>query len=157
MMGYTNRKIISMEWQKDFLEYIGLNVTYYYGPPESLSVQDEIDVINAASKKGVSAVVDNLQSTTEFGARIASESGLSHIIFTNFPGAITGTDTYFDMITYNTDQIIKGIQSFDQRINQTKDLENTVSSLNFQRNLFVIFTLIACIICIILFIFYKRK
>jgi len=120
--GFTDRKIVSMEWQKDYLEWIGLNVTYYYPPPEGLSVQDELEVITAASAEGVAAVVDNLQSGTEFGARVAGESGVSHVIFSNFPGAIPNTDTYLEMITYNTDQLIKGIKSFDLTTTQTLEL-----------------------------------
>jgi len=46
--SYQDKKIIAMSWQKDFLEWLGLNVTHSYGPPQTLSAQDEIDVINAA-------------------------------------------------------------------------------------------------------------
>ncbi|EMR74443.1 hypothetical protein MBGDF03_01252, partial [Thermoplasmatales archaeon SCGC AB-540-F20] len=60
----------------------------------------------------VCAVIDNLQSGTEFGARVASESGASHVIFTNFPGAVPGADTYLEMITYNTQQLINGTLAY---------------------------------------------
>jgi zinc transport system substrate-binding protein len=156
-LNLTNRKIVSMEWQKDFLEWLGLNVTHYYSPPEGLSVQDEIDVINAASKKGVSAVVDNLQSGTEFGARVASETGVSHVIFSNFPGAVPNTETYLEMITYNTDQLINGITSFDLSSEQTKELQAQLDTIQLQRNAFGISTLIAVVLCMILFIMYKKK
>jgi len=155
--NFTERKVVCMEWQKDFLEWIGLNVTYYYPPPESLSVQDELDVISAASQNGVAAVIDNLQSGTAFGARIASESGVSHVIFTNFPGAIPNTDTYLDMITYNTDQLIKGINSFDYTTNQTRDLQNQLNSVSLQRNAFAMTTVFALIVCSILFVMYRKK
>jgi ABC-type Zn uptake system ZnuABC Zn-binding protein ZnuA len=153
----TNRKIVSMEWQKDFLEWIGLNVTYYYPPPESLSVQDELNVITAASQEDVAAVVDNLQSGTEFGARVASESGVSHVIFSNFPGAIPSTDTYLEMITYNTDQLIKGINSFDLTSKQTIELQSQLDSVQLQRNALGVTTVIAIVLCGIIFMMYKRK
>ncbi len=155
--NFTDRKVVCMEWQKDFLEWIGLNVTYAYPPPESLSLQDELDVISAASQNGVAAVIDNLQSGTAFGARVASESGVSHVIFTNFPGAIPNTDTYLDMITYNTDQLIKGINSFDYTTNQTRDLQNQLNSVSLQRNAFAMTTVFALIVCIILFVMYRKK
>lgn len=155
--NFTERKVVCMEWQKDFLEWIGLNVTYYYPPPESLSVQDELDVVSAASQHGVAAVIDNLQSGTAFGAQVASESGVSHVIFTNFPGAIPNTDTYLDMITYNTDQLIKGINSFDYTTNQTRDLQNQLDSVSLQRNAFAMTTVFALIVCIILFVMYRKK
>lgn len=157
VQNFTERNIICMEWQKDFLEYIGLNVTYYYPPPESLSVQDEIDVITAATQHGVAAVVDNLQSGTAFGARVASESGSSHVIFTNFPGAVPNTDTYLEMISYNTDQLIKGINTFDYTSQQTQDLQNQLASVELQRNAFGLTTVFAFVVCMVLFMMYKRK
>lgn len=156
-LGLTDRKIVSMEWQKDFLEWIGLNVTHYYPPPESLSVQDELEVINAASDKEVAAVVDNLQSGTEFGARVASESGVSHVIFSNFPGAIPNADTYLEMITYNTDQLIKGITSFDLTNEQTQELQSQLNAVELQRNAFGLTTILAFALCSIIFIMYKKK
>ena len=155
--GFTDRKIVSMEWQKDYLEWIGLNVTYYYPPPEGLSVQDELEVITAASAEGVAAVVDNLQSGTEFGARVAGESGVSHVIFSNFPGAIPNTDTYLEMITYNTDQIIKGIKSFDLTTTQTRELQSQLDAVELQRNAFGVTTIIALILCGIVFMMYRKK
>ena len=153
----TNKKIVCMQWQKDFLEWIGLNVTYSYPPPESLSVQDELEVITASSQPEVMAVVDNLQSGTAFGARVASETGISHIIFSNFPGAVPNTDTYLDMITYNTDQLINGITSYELTSEQTKDLQNQLDTMQLQRNAFGVTTLLAFVLCIILFLMYKRK
>jgi zinc transport system substrate-binding protein len=156
-LNLTDRKIVSIEWQKDYLEWIGLNVTHYYPPPESLSVQDELDVINAASQKDVAAVVDNLQSGTEFGARVASESGVSHVIFSNFPGAIPNTDTYLEMITYNTDQLINGITSFDFTSEKTREMQSQLDSIELQRNAFGVTTIIAIVLCGVLFMMYKKK
>jgi hypothetical protein len=105
----------------------------------------------------VVAVVDNLQSGTDFGARVASETGVSHVIFTNFPGAIPGTDTYLEMISYNTDQLIKGIQTYDQLSDETMDLKTQVNSLALQRNIFMVLSVILIILCLILFVFYRQK
>jgi len=155
--NFTERKVVCMEWQKDFLEWIGLNVTYYYPPPESLSVQDELNVVSAASQNDVAAVIDNMQSGTAFGARVASESGIIHVIFSNFPGAIPNTDTYVEMITYNTDQLIKGITSFDYTTDQTRELQSELGSVSLQRNAFAMTTVFALIVCMILFVMYRKK
>jgi ABC-type Zn uptake system ZnuABC Zn-binding protein ZnuA len=152
-----NIKIISMQWHQDFLKWLGLDVVYSYGPPQGLSLQDKIDVINTATSNEVYVVVDNLQSGTDFGAEISSETGTSHIIFTNFPGAIPGTDSYLDMISYNTDQLIEGIKSFEYKQGDIANLENQVSNIELQRNIVIVLMIIFFIISLILFLMYKKK
>ena len=155
--AYTEKKVICMSWQKDFVEWLGLNVVYSYGPPQGLSVQDELDVINAASNNDVNAVIDNLQSGTDFGARVASESGASHIIFTNFPGAIPNTDTYLEMITYNTEQLIKGVATYEYKQGDIAELQGQISSLELQRNASIVVVAIFVILAFVLLMMYKRK
>ena len=157
LKGYEGKKIISMSWQKDFLEWLGLNVTYSYGPPQTLSAQDEINVLNAASEDGVAVVVDNLQSGTSFGAKIASETGKSHVIFTNFPGAIPGTNNYLDMITYNTNQLINGTQTYEYKQGDILNLENEIKNLEIQRNISIVLALIFAVLIFALYAMYKRK
>jgi len=155
--SYTDKKVICMGWLKDLIEYLGLNVTYSYGPPQGLSLKDELDVINAASSNDVCAVIDNLQSGTDFGARVASESGASHVIFTNFPDAIPGTKTYLGMISYNTDQLIKGIGTYEYKKGELAELESQVSDLELQRNLFLILAVIFIILALTFLIMYNKK
>jgi len=155
--SYLEKKVICMGWLKDLIEFLGLNVTYSYGPPQGLSLKDEIDVINAASSNDIYAVIDNLQSGTDFGARVASESGASHVIFTNFPDAIPGTKTYLDMISYNTDQLIKGMATYEYKKGELSELENQVSDLELQRNLFLILAVIFIILTLTFLIMYNKK
>ena len=153
----TNTKIIAMLWQKDFLEWLGFDVVYSYGPPQSLSVQDELDIINAAIENEVSAVVDNLQSGTDFGAEVSSKSGASHVIFTNFPGAIPGTDTYLEMIDYNTDKLVEAINTYEYKKGDIATLEQDIKNLEFQRNIFAVLILIFIILIFVMYAFYKKK
>jgi len=155
--GYADTKIISMSWQKDFLEWLELNVTYSYGPPQGLSARDQLEVINASNQEEVYVIVDNLQSGTDFGARVASESGASHVIFTNFPGAIPGTDTYLDMIEYNVEQLIKGINTYEYKQGEISILQNQVNDLEMQRNISLFLVAILVILSLFLFILYKKK
>lgn len=154
---YQNKSVICMQWQADFINWLGLNVTSSYAPPESLSTQDMINVSNAANKDNICVIVDNLQSGTDFGARIASESGASHVIFTNFPGAIPGTDTYLDMITYNTEQIVNGISTNEYKQGEISELENTISSIEIQRNFSLFGVVIFGLLASIFIVLYKRK
>jgi len=155
--GYVDKKIISMSWQKDFLEWLGLNVTYSYGPPQGLSAQDQLNVINASNQDDVSVIVDNLQSGTDFGAKVASESGASHVIFTNFPGAIPGTDTYLDMIEYNTEQLTKGIDTYEYKQGEINTLQGQINDLESQRNISLSLVAIFAVLSIIVYVLYKKK
>lgn len=156
-LNYTNKNVICIKWLKDFIEFLGFNITYSYGPPQGLSLQDELDVINAASTNDVCAVIDNLQSGTDFGARVASESGASHVIFTNFVDAIPGTETYLDMITYNTDQLIKGIGTYNYNKGEIAELKSQISNLELQRNIFLVFAIIFVILTFTFYIIYRKK
>ena len=155
--GLTERKVVSIEWYKDFLEYFGLNVTYYYGSPEFLSLQDEDEILNAVSNEDVSAIIDNLQSGTTFGSKVASKTGKSHIILSNFPNAVPATDSYLETIKYNINQTIKGIQTFDYKQGEIQGLEKEIDGLSLQRNLLVAVSIILVILAIFLFIMFKRK
>jgi len=155
--GHQGKQIICMQWQQDFLEWLGCNVTSFYGPPEGLSTQDMLDVAKAASSEEICAIVDNLQSGTDFGARIASESGASHVIFTNFPGAIPSTDTYLKMISYNTEQLINGIATFEYKQGEIATLGQKVSLLELERNVSLLVVAILGISAFILLLLYKKK
>jgi len=155
--GSFNKKVICMEWQKDFVEGLGLNVTYSYGSPGSLSAQDQLDILNAASSGNICAIIDNLQSGTEFGAHISSESGASHVIFTNFPKAVPGADTYLEMITYNTQQLVNGIANYEYKQGELAELESNLSTLELERNVSIVVALMLGILVGILIILYKKK
>jgi ABC-type Zn uptake system ZnuABC Zn-binding protein ZnuA len=155
--GYQNKNVICMQWQADFVDSIGLNVTLSYAPPESLSTQDMINISNAASVGDICAVIDNLQSGTDFGASIASEYGASHVIFTNFPEALPGTDTYLDMIRYNTDQLINGISTYEYKQGEIAELEKTITSIELQRNISLLSVVILGLLTCIFIVMYKKK
>jgi len=155
--GYTGRKVVCMEWQKDFVEWLGLNVTYSYKPPERMSTQDILNVTQALQEKGVCAIIDNLQSGVEFGSKLASEAGVSHVVLTNFPGAVPDTDSYLEMISYNADQTINGIALFDYKQGEIQSLQKNIDSLEIQRNLLLTTTLMFILLSIILGVMYKKK
>ncbi len=155
--NYLNKKIICMQWYKDFLEWFGFDVVYSYGPPESLSTQDIINISKAASNNEVTSIVDNLQSGTDLGARISSESGSIHIIFTNFPGAIPNTDSYLDMIEYNIQKLINGISTYEFKQGEILNLENEINHIELQRNALFVGFLLLTLISLILIIIYKKN
>jgi hypothetical protein len=79
------------------------------------------------------------------------------VIFTNFPGAIPGTDTYLDMITYNTEQLLNGISTYEYKQGDIADLEGQITNLEQQRNASLITLTIFVILALILFVMYRKK
>jgi ABC-type Zn uptake system ZnuABC Zn-binding protein ZnuA len=155
--GYQNTQVICMEWQQEFLEWLGAQVTFSYGPPEGLSTQDMLNVSNVAAEGNIAAIVDNLQSGTDFGSHIASESGASHVIFTNFPGAVPGSDTYLEMITYNTQQLLNGIATYEYKQGDIASLESQLHSMELQRKMALVVAAMFLVLAGIGFMMYKRK
>jgi ABC-type Zn uptake system ZnuABC Zn-binding protein ZnuA len=155
--GVTGRKVVVMEWQKAFVEFLGFQVVNTFGPPEGLSVKDQLNVTQAASGEGVVMVIDNLQSTTEFGTQVAAETGKSHVILTNFPSAYPNTYTYLDMIDYNTDELIEGVENYDYKKGEIADLESQVKDLEYQTGLYLTLAVIFLIIALFLGVLLVRS
>jgi len=155
--GYTGKKVVCMEWQQAFVLWLGLNVTATYAPPERLSTQDMLNITAAAAGSDVCAVIDNLQSGTDFGSSIAADAQISHVVLTNFPGAAPGAGTYLEMLTYNTEQLVNGISSHQHKQGEINDLEGDISALQIQRDVTLTLTIISAGAAILLFVLYRRK
>lgn len=155
--GYTGKKVICMQWQQAFVEWLGLNITATYAPPERLSTRDMLNVTAAASKSDVCAVIDNLQSGTSFGASVAADAQISHVVLTNFPGTAPGAETYLDMLRYNTEQIVSGISAHQHKQGEINQLESDLSALKLQRDVMFTLTVISAGAALMLFILYRRK
>ena len=113
-------KVICMGWLKTFIESAGFDVVSTFNPPETLSAGDLTALSETAQTEGVALVVDNLQIDTEFGEQIANPVGAEHVVLTNFPGAIPGTETLAKMLRYNAEQMFNGASTW----HITSDLEN---------------------------------
>jgi hypothetical protein len=58
-----------MQWQKGFVEFLGFKVLVTYPPPEMVSAKKYEEILKNGT--GAKLVIDNLQSGTEFGEKIA--------------------------------------------------------------------------------------
>jgi len=155
--GAIGRTVVVMEWQKAFVEWLGLEVEYAFGLPEEMSVQDQLAVTEAASADGVILVVDNLQSGTELGTLVASETGVGHVVLTNFPDAAPNTGTYLEMIDYNTEQLIEGVKTYDHKQGEIASLEEQVDDLKLQNMIFLALALIFVICTVFLAVVLMRS
>jgi ABC-type Zn uptake system ZnuABC Zn-binding protein ZnuA len=155
--NHTGKQVACMEWQMEFVDWLGYDVVTYYGPPEGLSTVDMLNVTGSIEESDILAIIDNLQSGTDFGANVASQTGVTHVIFSNFPGAIPGTDTYLEMIEYNTNQLISGINAQEQQNSDIAALDDEVSSLELQRAALTVATVIFASLAAISTVLYLRR
>jgi ABC-type Zn uptake system ZnuABC Zn-binding protein ZnuA len=156
-MEYKDRQVISISWHIEYLEWLGVDIVASYDSPEGMSTQDKINISEAATENDVSVIIDNLQSGTDFGEQIASESDVTHVVFTNFPGAIDDVGTYLEALNYNTVQLINGITIYDYKQTGVGALESKFSNIELQRNAAIIIAIIAFLLVLVLFVMYKKK
>lgn len=155
-LGLGSVPVLCMEWMKFPVEWMGFTVVGTYAPPETLSVRDVKDLMEKGKDRKVALVIDNLQSGTEVGAEIAAEIGANHVVLTNFPGAVPGTETLAQMIGYNAEQLFSGVEEYREEIRNAEirsELENERS----KREIFEIAALVLAFACIIEGILLVRK
>lgn len=80
-------KVISSIRQNDFLSWLGMNVVSTFDDSE-ISLKEMKEIVETGRREKVKLVVDNLQSESISGKRIAEEIGAKYIILTNFPNKI---------------------------------------------------------------------
>lgn len=120
-------KVIVMAWQAPFVSWIGFKVVEKYGPPEMLPAGTAAKIAEKAKSENVLLIIDNLQSGIDFGANIASEVNAKHVVLTNFPGAIPGTESLAKMMKYNAKQLFdklklaKETQKLEKEVNELKN------------------------------------
>jgi ABC-type Zn uptake system ZnuABC Zn-binding protein ZnuA len=157
-LGTSDYKAIAMAWQKPFSDWIGLQVVESYQPPETLSVQTVQNLVIKGKEENVAFVIDNLQSGTTLGAQMAEEIGGRHVVFSNYPEAIPGTDTIAEMIQYNADQIFDSIKQVQSESKEMAELKSEISSISNQLLIFQGLSAVLLIITIALgTMLYKRK
>ena len=148
-------KVICMSWLKAFIDSAGFNVVATYNPPETLSAGDITSLLETAQNEGVALVVDNLQIDVEFGAGIASQVGAEHVVLTNFPGAIPGTENLPKMLRYNAEQLFNGTltwQSTSALKAETADLQNQVALFQITTSLALVVVAVEAVL-----LYAKRK
>ncbi|MEM1525386.1 MAG: hypothetical protein QW618_04520 [Nitrososphaerales archaeon] len=148
-------KVVCMEWQLPFIKYLGFNVVASYGIPDRVPASEVVKIVAKAKEEGVALVIDNLQSGIDLGARIAYDVGATHVVLTNFPGAISGTENLVKMLRYNFAQLAKGISEHGK----LQSLRSEVGALKNQVLIFQAISIILTIIVIVegIILYTKRK
>jgi len=138
-------KVICMKWQIPFVKWVGFNVVAEYGPPEMLPAGLAANLTKTAETEGVALIIDNLQVGVDFGEALASDVGAYHVVLTNFPGAIPGTENLAEMFKYNARQLFDGVKIW--RMVQSN--REKVRSLEDQVSLYQIIAVIAILIAVV--------
>ncbi|MBU7013795.1 MAG: zinc ABC transporter substrate-binding protein [Theionarchaea archaeon] len=141
--------VLCMEWQQFIVKWMGFSVAGTYPPPETVSVKDIDQLIETGETADVVLVIDNLQSGTDIGSRIAAEIGAYHVILTNFPRAVPETDTIADMIEYNAHQLLTAVQQYQQERETISALEDELEKEKSQGDIYQILTFILAALCCI--------
>lgn len=97
----AGKAVLAAAMQAEFVRWAGLTVFAEYGRAEDLTPRDLVRLMEAARGKRVGGVVDNLQSGADAGRPLADELRVPHVVLTNFPGSLPGTEDYFGLLDYN--------------------------------------------------------
>lgn len=108
--GFKNTPVASMMWQKGFISFLGFKVIATYRSPEMVSAKEYSEIVENATKYGAVLVVDNLQSGTELGEKIASEIGAVEVALTNFPGTAPELNNVTEVMKYNAKLLAKALE-----------------------------------------------
>ncbi|MGC9066777.1 MAG: metal ABC transporter substrate-binding protein, partial [Candidatus Ratteibacteria bacterium] len=98
--------VISSVMQKELLEYLGLRVIGCFGRDEEITPGMITRLISDAEKYNVKLIVSNLQSGTSTGETLAKRIHRPHVILSNFPGGLKGTDNIENTLLKNLQIII---------------------------------------------------
>ena len=130
--SFEDKPVVVMLWQKPFVEYLGFKIVATYGPPEKLSPKDISIIEENATRNHAILVIDNMQSGTELGSKIARDIGAVHVVLINFPDSVPGVNNVTQMMLYNAKLLAEAVHDYKYIAENTQlrseiDLWRTVS------------------------------
>ncbi|MGQ9514498.1 MAG: metal ABC transporter substrate-binding protein [Thermoproteota archaeon] len=156
-LGVEGVKVICMKWLEPFIRWLGFDVVATYNPPETLSGADIVSLVETAQREGVTLIVDNLQISVEFGEGIASQVGAVHVVITNFPGAIPGTENLAKMFRYNAHQLFEGLRTWRSTRELRTEIKNLENQLTLYQAVAAIVAIVAVAEAILIYVERKRR
>lgn len=107
--GFLGRPVVSMVFQADFIRFLGFRVVATFPPPEKVSVKLFESILRNATESGAIVIVDNLQSGTEIGSRIASEVNGVEVALSNFPGSPPELSNMTQVMMWNAERLVEAL------------------------------------------------
>ena len=103
--GFEGVPVVCMAWQVAFIKYLGFKIVATYGPPEKVTAKEYSEIIKNATSAGAILVIDNIQSGTELGKKIALEIGGVEVALTDFPGISPEMNNVTAMLKWNVEKL----------------------------------------------------
>ncbi|KYH36992.1 MAG: periplasmic solute binding protein [Candidatus Bathyarchaeota archaeon B24] len=108
---FEGKPVVCMLFQKGFVSSLGFNIVAVYGPPEKVSAKQYEAVIRNATEHNAVLVIDNIQSGTDLGRKIASEIGAVEVALTNFPQTAPNLNNMTQVMMWNVQRIIDALRN----------------------------------------------
>ena len=104
-------EVICSKHQKDFLEFLGLEVVCVFSPGDAISLKEISEVVKVGREKNVRLVVGDLQNGQKVSKTIADELESKYIILSNFPGE----QGYKKTLLNNIDILLETLSDKDRK------------------------------------------
>lgn len=150
-------KVMCMKWQRPFVSWVGFNVVADYDPPETIPARKAAELSRLAREEGVALFIDNLQVGVEFGRRLAEETGGEHVVLTNFPGAVPGTETLAKMLKYNADRLFEALRSWRAAKGLKLRLEELSAQLALTQAVLTVVSVVAVLEAVLIYSARRRR
>lgn len=106
LAGLRGAPVIASVHQKDFCEWLGLNVVATFRAADMSSVADIDNAIRAGEFAGVGLVVANLSEGRRAADALAERLGARVAVFRNFPALEGGRVSFDDLLASNVDALL---------------------------------------------------
>ncbi|RLF14300.1 MAG: hypothetical protein DRJ66_06290 [Thermoprotei archaeon] len=107
--NFTGVPVVCMAWQIDFIKFLGFRIVASYGPPERVTAKEYEEIIKNATEAHAILVIDNVQSGTELGKKIALEIGGVEVALTNFPNMTPELNNMTMVMKWNAERLAEAL------------------------------------------------
>ena len=97
-LKYHNKKIVCNNKLTDFMQWLGCDIIAEYGKPENVSPAQITKIAKKIEKNNVQVVIDNLQTGTDIGEKLAKDLNIEQIVISNYPLNYSYIDTLKDNV-----------------------------------------------------------
>lgn len=104
-VGVNDVRVITQQFQKGFVEWIGFEVVEVFSFPEHTSPGE---LVGTVQDEDVTIIISNRPSGTDVGKGVSSDTGIEHVVLRNFP-----EDTYCEMIRNNAEILFSAVESYE--------------------------------------------